>query len=119
MSVTVDGNNSLLARHLRRADWVTAVSGAALSQACELVPEITLRSSLIYNSVDVPSEHPTPLPIRRPRVLCLGRVIPSKGFDLALRAFGKLTDQFPNARLVFAGDGPTDRSCNERPASSA
>ena len=29
----VDGNNSLLARHLRCADWVTAVSGAALSQA--------------------------------------------------------------------------------------
>ena len=49
-------------------------------------------------------------------MLCLGRVIPSKGFDLALRAFGKLTDQFPNARLVFAGDGP-DRPLLQRKAS--
>src|SRR4029077_14295619 len=40
------------------------------------------------------------------RLLCLGRLVAEKGFDLALEAFATVLDRFPNARLVIGGDGP-------------
>jgi glycogen(starch) synthase len=91
---------------LRRADWVTAVSLATLTEARDLVPEIADRSSVIYNSLDVPALAPTPPPHGSPRVLCLGRLSPEKGFDVAVRAFASVSRGFPDARLVVGGDGP-------------
>ena len=40
-----------------------------------------------------------------PRLLCLGRLIPAKGFDMALTAFSTLTGRYPDVRLTIAGDG--------------
>jgi glycogen(starch) synthase len=40
-----------------------------------------------------------------PRLLCVGRLEPEKGYDLALRAFAKIHKRFPTARLTIAGDG--------------
>jgi glycogen(starch) synthase len=77
-----------------------------LAEARELVPEITTRSSLIYLGLDPPALSPEPLPIDAPRLLCLGRLVPEKGFDLALAAFASITHRFPHARLVIASDGP-------------
>ena len=71
----------------------------------QLVPEITPRSSVIYNGLEMPPIQPAPLPSERPRLLCLGRLVAWKGFDLAFTAFASLTDRFPHARLVMAGDG--------------
>jgi glycogen(starch) synthase len=39
-------------------------------------------------------------------VLCLGRLVPEKGFDLAVAAFERLAARHPRARLNIAGDGP-------------
>jgi glycogen(starch) synthase len=97
-------------RVLQTANWVNSVSNAALKQAQHLLPEISSRSSVIYNGLEVPPVTPTPLPTEAPRVLCLGRLHTQKGFDLALRAFTSVVDRFPHARLILAGDGP------ERPA---
>jgi glycogen(starch) synthase len=52
-----------------------------------------------------PALSPDPVPSDPPRLLCLGRLSPEKGFDLALKAFALLVDRFPRARLVIAGDG--------------
>jgi len=101
------GREALLGQTLRSANWVTCCSAAVLTQARQLLPEIIPRSSLIYNSRDVPPLLPKPLPFATPYVLCLGRLIPDKGFDLALTAFASLVDRFPHARLVIAGDGPS------------
>jgi glycogen synthase len=35
----------------------------------------------------------------------MGRLVPEKGFDLALKAFATVIDCFPHTRLVIAGDG--------------
>jgi glycogen synthase len=94
-----------LSRILRSADWVNSVSAAALTQARQLVPEITPRSSVIHNGLDVQSYTPTPLPTDAPRLLCLGRLATQKGFDLALTAFASIVERWPHARLVLAGDG--------------
>ncbi len=97
---------SLIERTLRAADWVVGCSGATLEKGRQLAPEITPRSSVIYNSLEVPPYAPEPLPTDAPRLLCVGRLTEEKGFDLALVAFASIVRRFPNARLVIVGDGP-------------
>ena len=99
------GTDTLLGQAVRSASWVTAVSKATLTDACAIVPEICDRSSLIYNGLGTPTISPAPLPFDSPHILCLGRLVPEKGFDLALRAFAALRRQFPEARFTIAGDG--------------
>jgi glycogen(starch) synthase len=99
-------NASLLERALRRADWITAVSAEVLKQARELTPAIADRSSVVYNFLHAPDWTPSPLPFAPPRLLCVGRLIPAKGFDLAVKAFASVVIRHPDARLVLVGDGP-------------
>jgi glycogen(starch) synthase len=96
---------ALLMRILRSADWVTAKSAAVLAQAQQFAPEIETRSCVIHNGLKVPALLPEPLPTDAPRLLCLGRLVVQKGFDLAVTAFASIADRFPNARLIVAGDG--------------
>ncbi|MGH7359133.1 MAG: glycosyltransferase family 4 protein, partial [Candidatus Rokuibacteriota bacterium] len=97
---------SLLERALRRASWVTAVSSEVLRQARELTPDITNRSSVVYNFLHAPDWTPGPLPFTPPRLLCVGRLIPAKGFDLAVKAFASVVTRRRDARLTVVGDGP-------------
>jgi len=101
---------------LRAADWVTGKSAAVLAQARRLAPEITSRSSVIHNGFEVPALLPEPLPTDTPRILCLGRLAVQKGFDVALTAFASITDHFPSARLILAGDGPERSALEHRVA---
>jgi glycogen(starch) synthase len=98
--------DSLVARTLSAADWVVGCSASVLAAGQRLVPEITSRSSVIHNSLDVPALRPATLRFEGPQLLCLGRLVPEKGFDVALDALAALHDRFPSARLVIAGDGP-------------
>jgi glycogen(starch) synthase len=100
------GRDALLERALRSAQWVTANSEAVLAGARQLVPEITPYSSVIYNGLDMPTVTPALPPPEAPRLLCLGRLVGDKGFDLALTALASLVGRFPRLRLVVAGDGP-------------
>jgi glycogen(starch) synthase len=74
--------------------------------ARRIVPEIAPRSSLIHFGFDARDVPPEPLPLDEPRLLCLGRHVFEKGFDLALKAFSTLVDRFPKLRLIIASDGP-------------
>ncbi len=98
--------DSLRGRLLRRAQWVTACSDSVLQCTRRQLPEISARSSVVLNSLNMPGTLPTALPSDPPRLLCVGRLLPQKGFDLALRAWARLHGQFPGARLLIAGDGP-------------
>ncbi|MDD2921535.1 MAG: glycosyltransferase, partial [Anaerolineales bacterium] len=40
-----------------------------------------------------------------PILLSVGRIAPEKRLDFLIDAFARIADQFPEARLVFAGDG--------------
>jgi glycogen synthase len=108
------GQSSLVARTLRSADWVTCVSKASLAYAREIVPEINRYSSFIYKGIKLPPEPPKPLPVKFPRLLCLGRVVKTKGFDIALTAFASIQPRFPNSRLIIAGDGPERRELEQQ-----
>jgi len=98
--------DTLIGQALRSADWTTACSEAGLADARRLVPEITPCSSVVYAGLRLPDLTPEPLPVDPVRLLCLGRVVADKGFDLALSAFAALSARYPQARLVIAGDGP-------------
>ena len=98
--------STLYGKILRSADWFTTCSSIAHQRACALLPELADRSSVIYNGVKSPPIALAPLPTDPPRLLCLGRLSPEKGFDLAISAFAELADDFPSLRLTIAGDGP-------------
>jgi glycogen(starch) synthase len=98
-------DNSLTLRVLRSADWITTVSKAMLEDVLSLAPEVSGRSCVIANALEAPTVEPAPLRFDEAVLLCVGRVIPAKGFDIAVTAFGMIADRFPRARLVIAGDG--------------
>jgi glycogen(starch) synthase len=99
-------SNSLLGRMLDSASWVAAISKTVLAQARDLNPAVIPRSSLIYNGLPQPAMKPTPLPCRPGQLLCIGRLVNEKGFDLALQAMAHLHNRFPGLRMTLAGDGP-------------
>ena len=101
---------------LRDADWVAGCSAAILDQGRQLVPEIISHSSVIHNGFELPSLTPQPLPFDPPRILCLGRLVPEKGFDLAVTAFASINDRFPQARLIIAGNGPARSELEQQAA---
>lgn len=106
MTHEMAGGDTLLGRSLRAADWVTTNSSAMLADLHHLVPEIEGRSSMIYNGLEMPTLEPAPLPFDPPVLLCLGRLVEQKGFDLAIAAMPSLLEEEPDLRLILGGDGP-------------
>jgi glycogen(starch) synthase len=102
----VDPHGTALGKLVGAAAWVTAVSSATLAAARAAIPAIAPRSSVIYNGVVTPAIAPSPLRFDPPRLLCLGRLVPEKGFDIALRTLAALIPRWSGARLLVAGDGP-------------
>ena len=92
---------------LRRAAAVSGCSQFVVDDAVArfgLAPGV---AKVVFNGTD-PFEHepvPVPLPFER-FVLCLGRVVAKKGFDLAVDAFPAVGERFPDVGLVIAGEGP-------------
>jgi glycogen(starch) synthase len=111
------GADTVLGKTFRMAAWVAAVSGSALEDARAVLPDITERSSLIYNGLEMPRILPEPLPFSPARIVCLGRLMPEKGFDVAIEAFAALVQHFPEARLTIAGDGPARADLEQQAAS--
>ena len=98
-------DDTLLGRALDAADWVSSVSAAVLDQAIELAPPVAGRSSVDYWGMEAPPE-PEPPELDPPRVLCIGRLVPAKGFDLALESLPALVKSHPALSLAIAGEGP-------------
>lgn len=98
--------DTLLGQALRTADWVTAVSASVLFETQEIVPEIKDKSSVVYTGLEKPKLAPEPLEFDPPQILCLGRLVEDKGFDVAIHSFASLVNKFPQACLIIAGEGP-------------
>lgn len=114
MPFRASAHETLAARLLRSSAWVTSCSRAALDAACHQVPEIVSHSSVIPYGLDLPNLDPAPLPFQPPRLLCLGRVVAQKGFDLVLEALPGILDGCPETRVVIAGDGPARADLERR-----
>ncbi len=108
--------NTALGSALCSANWIVACSATALTAVRRCLPEIVPISCSIVNGLELPTLPPEPLPFAAPRLLCLGRVAPQKGFDIALTAFAGLVDRFPSTRLIVEGDGPDLAGLREQAA---
>jgi glycogen(starch) synthase len=105
--------DTLYGRALRSARWVNCNSQAVRTDLCQLMPELRARSSVIYYGMEPPGLEPRPRPREEPVILGYGRLVPDKGFDLAIRAFQSVLHRFPRARLVLVGEG-SERIALER-----
>jgi glycosyltransferase involved in cell wall biosynthesis len=101
-------------RLLDEADRICAVSAASLDELVGQWPHLAPRSGVIYNGLPPPGVEAAPLDFDAPRLLCLGRLSPEKGFDVAVEAFARLRERFPRARLVIAGVGPQEESLRQQ-----
>jgi len=108
------GPDSLFHRVIDSADWITACSESILAQILALRPDLETRSSTIRNAVAEPAREPAPLPLAPPRLLCVGRLAPQKGFDVALRALAGLTGRLPGLELIVAGEGSERTALEEQ-----
>lgn len=112
-----DGDSEpMTARLARGASWTSAVSQAVLDDVLAFAPDIGERSSVVYNGVVDPGRPVVPLPFDPPRILCVGRVSPEKGFDVAIDAFPRVLASHPEARLTIAGGGHALDSLRRRAA---
>jgi glycogen(starch) synthase len=106
----------MTARLARGATWTTAVSQSLLDDVLAFAPDIAERSSVLYNGVVASGRPPTRPPFDPPRILCLGRVSPEKGFDVAIDALPRVRASHPGARLTIAGGGRALDSLRRRAA---
>jgi glycosyltransferase involved in cell wall biosynthesis len=82
-----------------------AVSDALRTHAAALgFPESRLVTH--YNGVNLDVFSPAPVAPLERIVLHIGRLVEKKGTALLIDAFAQVAEQFPDATLVIAGDGP-------------
>jgi glycosyltransferase involved in cell wall biosynthesis len=92
--------------HASRA--VNAVSGVGYQLLQRAFPEAADRLSFVYYGLAPSAGSAIELIAPRfdePVILCLGRLAPQKGFDLALKAFAQIEKAVPKARLMIVGEG--------------
>jgi len=94
---------AIFGKLLDRAAWVTANSARLRDTLVALAPAILPRSAVVYSGNPWPDRDPEPLPCDPPVLLCIGRMLETKGFDLAIRALAPLT---VNLLTVHASGGP-------------
>jgi glycosyltransferase involved in cell wall biosynthesis len=97
---------------LRRADLVVPMGSFTLGLAratgvsAEKIIELPVPTSWRDTAALPPGEKLLKdADARAMTVLCAARLVPDKGIDVLLRAFTKVSRDFPNARLELAGEG--------------
>jgi glycogen(starch) synthase len=87
LQVGGEGDRRLVRKALQGSDAVTAVSKALLDDLCALDPAIRDRSTVIYNGLPDAGRPVQPLSTEPPHLLCIGRLVRAKGFDIAISDF--------------------------------
>ena len=93
-------------RILKAADRITTVSSGQIAEIAALDRSLEAKAVTVPCGLAPPAELPRPLPWAPPRLLCLGRLVSEKGFDIALRALPELLTRWPGLQMIVAGDGP-------------
>jgi len=102
------------ARLLSITDQVAFVSEHARRAIAPAWGNARVLTSVIANGIPISTFRKTPAQPghARPRIVfgSIGRLAPVKAHDVLLRAFRRLSDQCPEARLRIIGDGPSKQS---------
>ncbi|MGN6693343.1 MAG: glycosyltransferase family 4 protein [Aquihabitans sp.] len=105
MSAHLGDELAPVAAMVDEASWVTGVSRDVVADTATLFPQVADRLSLVRNAVQPPTGDPAPIAEDAP-LLCIGRLVPQKGFDMAIEAFASVAAAHPWARLQIVGTGP-------------
>ncbi|WP_426570980.1 glycosyltransferase family 4 protein [Aquihabitans sp. McL0605] len=105
MSAHLGDELAPVAAMVAEASWVTGVSQDVVDDTAALFPDVADRLSLVRNAVQAPPGEPQPIAAHAP-LICVGRLVPQKGFDMAIAAFASVAPAFPWARLQIVGTGP-------------
>jgi glycosyltransferase involved in cell wall biosynthesis len=104
---------------VRKRDFEFAAAVVAISQATRAAV-LSLgtppkRIFFVYPGIDAgcfdlllekrPANPETLVPGNRRFILAMGRLVARKGFDLAVKAFVRIADRYPDLDLVIAGEG--------------
>lgn len=104
---------AIIRETLRQADLVFAVGEALRQRVLQELPEPE-QVRVLHRGVDRQLFHPGPpaearralgLALDRPIVAWVGRMVPVKGLDVLLEAWGQVLRAVPRALLVLIGDG--------------
>lgn len=103
----------MLARLFKRSNAILFCSSYVQRDAAPYLKNIALRTyvGVVGDGFD-PAEFQSPQPFQNssPYLLAMGRLVHKKGFDLLIRAFASIADEFPRVQLLIAGDGEERRA---------
>jgi len=108
--------HSLFHKVVNSSRWVNAVSRKGLETLRQTFPE----SGHSFSSVNYALRPGRPIALEitqpsfdKPVLLCLGRLTPQKGFDIALEAFAEVEKIVPAARMMIVGEGIEDAALKD------
>ncbi len=119
--LTVHGLDAFSNRQVKgyAGKWCARVSRYVYRSACSVIcvsekvreqvlegAAAPVRTSVLYNGVDAQMFSPPEREPDTPVILSVGNLIPVKGHELLLRAFGAIQEKFPRLSLEIIGDGP-------------
>ena len=112
-------NNAMLNKAMHSARKIVAVSRYQIDDIKQFLPALADKCLWIANGTTPVSAETASQPLPPdPNILCLGRLVGEKGFDIAISAFAKISDRFPSAILTIAGDGVERESLMQQARSS-
>ena len=96
---------------LRRADVIRVISRFTEEKVRQLCPNTPLVKFPTFTDLEVFLDAPaSPKTVADfPYILYVGMLVPSKGIEVLLRAFERIRQERPDARLVLIGDGYAER----------
>ena len=94
-------------RLLRRATYPQAAAVVVQTERTRvyLAARVAAPVLVIPNPISEVAGAGAPNPERETRILAIGRLTHQKGFDVLLEAFARISDRFPEWRLIIAGEG--------------
>jgi 1,4-alpha-glucan branching enzyme len=92
------------------ADLICCISRSVFEEMELCIPSSKNKLRLIYYGLSVPNLTPSPISFSDPVLVILGRFVPQKGFDTAIRAFSLLKEKKPTAKLLIGGYGTEQSS---------
>lgn len=98
----------MLPRLFNRSNAILFCSSYVQADAVPYLKNISPRTfvGVVGDGFDpVEFQTPRPFPHSAPYLLAMGRLVHKKGFDLLIRAFASIADEFPHVQLLIAGDG--------------
>ena len=97
--------SAAMATMLRAADRLLAINDLIHAEYLVAAPEVAPSVQKLALGIAPAPVAPAPLPFAPPVILCIGRLVHEKGFDLAIRALLRVRAEIPSARLIIAGTG--------------